>query len=397
MKSHTNNTKLQIFFIHSIFILLTFLAVFSVNVTVAVEVVPTTSGGNLPVTALNSLMETAVDPPMKTALNSLMNKTAVESPMKTAVESPMKTAVESPMKTAVDPPMELNLFNNNIYITNNGSNIVINNATNTSVGEVPFESGFNPSEIPDTRIDSAIDGNSENTIVEASIDTIIDSAEDGDGEEIMNGDSTTSNDIEFTFSGNATIVEDEDIKERGFVCELDEEPVDDCGEPVTDMNPFNGTEEFNNLDPGEHTFNVTAFIDLNDEGPRIFDLIPAIINWTINDDDDDNDNGPSGGGDGGNDNDNGPSGGGGGGNDNDNGPSGSGDGGNEIINEADCPPFPLPNDTDCLPDSIPNGNGTDGPPFPLPTGTKEIDDGPPFKPPSVTLSNKPWLILGTLS
>ena len=58
----------------------------------------------------------------------------------------MKTDVDTPMKTDVDTPIELNLFNNNIYITNNGSNILIDNATNTSVGQVPFESEFNPSD-----------------------------------------------------------------------------------------------------------------------------------------------------------------------------------------------------------------------------------------------------------
>jgi hypothetical protein len=154
-KSHINNSILQIFFIHSPSILLTFLAVFIVNVAFAEEIVTPISGGSLPVPALNSLMKTAVDPLMKTA-----------------VDPPMKTAVDPPMKTAVDPPMELNLFNNNIYVTNNGSNIIISNATNTSVGEVPFESEFNPSDnkmpimnradwnsILDPKIDSAIDGN----------------------------------------------------------------------------------------------------------------------------------------------------------------------------------------------------------------------------------------------
>ena len=65
------------------------------------------------------------------------------------VDQPMKAAaatVDQPMKTATDSPKELNLFNNNIYVTENGSNIVITNATNTSVGEVPFESEVNPSD-----------------------------------------------------------------------------------------------------------------------------------------------------------------------------------------------------------------------------------------------------------
>ena len=57
------------------------------------------------------------------------------------------------------------------------------------------------------------------------------------------------------------------IDDQGFVCTLDEEPVDDCGEPVTGVNPFTGTEEFMNLDPGEHTFTVTAFIVIGDGEP----------------------------------------------------------------------------------------------------------------------------------
>jgi hypothetical protein len=400
MKSHTNNIMLQIFLIHSIFILLTFLTVFSVNVIVAEEVVPTISGVNIPVTALNSLMETAVDPPMKTALNSLMKK----------------TAVDQPIKTAGDPPMELNLFNNNIYITNNGSNIVINNATNTSVGEVPFESGFNPSDnkkylmnpadwnsVPDTRIDSVIDENSEN-IVGESVDTIIESAKDGDGEKLENGSSTTSDTITFKFSAEVNDgPREENVR---FNCFLDNGIVSTCDSGMITYFDLEIREE-------PYIFKVNAFTPIGN------DTTPANFNWTIKDDDDDgssggggggddddgpsggggggdDDNGPSGGG-GGGDDDNGPSGGGGGGDD-DNGPSGGGGGGEDVINEADCPPFPLPNDTDCLPDSIPNGtNGTDEPPFPLPTGTNDIDGGPPFKPPSVTLSNKPWLILGTLS
>ena len=118
---------------------------------------------------------------------------------------------------------------------------------------------------------------------EIVVDTILD-AIDGNDDTITNEDSTTSNDIEFTFSGSATNVDDEDIDDRGFVCELDEEPVDDCGEPVTGVNPFTGTEEFNNLDPGEHTFTVVAFVIVN--GLPILDLTPASITWTIEEDDD---------------------------------------------------------------------------------------------------------------
>ena len=70
------------------------------------------------------------------------------------------------------------------------------------------------------------------------------------------------------------MLHDEDIDERGFVCTLDEEPGGDpismilVASPVTGVNPFTGNEEFNNLYPGDHTFEVTAFIVIN-EGPDI--------------------------------------------------------------------------------------------------------------------------------
>ena len=161
IKSHTNNTMSQIFLINSISILLTFLVVFCVDVAFAEESVPTISGSNLPVTAVGS-------------------------------------------------PMELNLFNNNIYITNKGSNIVINNATNTSVGEVPFESEFNPSDnkvpimnqadgnsILDTKIDSAIDGNSENIAEEES----------SEKDDYYDDDNPSGDDYNLTSSSEKTFAE----------------------------------------------------------------------------------------------------------------------------------------------------------------------------------------------
>ena len=69
-------------------------------------------------------------------------------------------------------------------------------------------------------------------------------AEDGNDDEIMNGDSTTSNDIEFTFSGEGSNVDDEEIIERGFFCTLNLEAVVDCGSPLTGVNPFTGNEDF---------------------------------------------------------------------------------------------------------------------------------------------------------
>ena len=43
-------------------------------------------------------------------------------------------------------------------------------------------------------------------------------AEDGDGDTITDGDSTTSNDIEFTFSGSTTAQQPDEITGRGFEC-----------------------------------------------------------------------------------------------------------------------------------------------------------------------------------
>jgi hypothetical protein len=309
-KSHINNTILQIFFIYSPSILLTFLAVFIVNVAFAEEIVTPISGGSLPVPALNSLM-----------------------------------------KTAVDPPMELNLFNNNIYVTNNGSNIIISNATNTSVGEVPFESEFNPSDnkmpimnradwnsILDPKIDSAIDGNIGISTDGEGIDTIIESAIDGDGEKLDNGSSTTSDSITFTFSAklNGEPLEEDVV----FKCVLDNNS-SFCDSPKT----YSDLEIRNE----PYIFRVNAFTLLSNGTINQTDTTPANFTWTIegdddngssgggNDDDDDNgssgggnddddDNGSSGGGNDDDDDDNGSSG---GGNDDDDDDNGSSGGGND--------------------------------------------------------------------
>jgi hypothetical protein len=292
-KSHINNTILQIFFIHSPSILLTFLAVFIVNVAFAEEIVTPISGGSLPVPALNSLM-----------------------------------------KTAVDPPMELNLFNNNIYVTNNGSNIIISNATNTSVGEVPFESEFNPSDnkmpimnradwnsILDPKIDSAIDGNIGISTDGEGIDTIIESAIDGDGEKLDNGSSTTSDSITFTFSAklNGEPLEEDVV----FKCVLDNNS-SFCDSPKT----YSDLEIRNE----PYIFRVNAFTLLSNGTINQTDTTPANFTWTIEGDDDngssgggnddDDDNGSSGGGNDDDDDDNGSSGGGNDDDDDDNGSSG---------------------------------------------------------------------------
>ena len=203
-----------------------------------------------------------------------IDKTDVDTPMKTDVDTPMKTDVDTPMKTDVDTPIELNLFNNNIYITNNGSNILIDNATNTSVGQVPFESEFNPSDnikyltnradgnsIPDTLIDSTIDGNSKNIIDGEGIDTIIKLAIDGNKEAVGNESTTTSDSITFTFSAenNSTNVK--------FLCSLDDGEPELCN---------SGSINYTGLIGEEHIFRVSAFILYGE-----LDTTPATWVWNI--------------------------------------------------------------------------------------------------------------------
>ena len=94
-------------------------------------------------------------------------------------------------------------------------------------------------------------------------------AVDGNGVTITNGDSTTSNEIEFTLTGEVTNADPEEIAERGFICTIDGEDIPSCGDPITGENPFSGVEELTRL-PGEHTFTVTAFVTLvGDESPTL--------------------------------------------------------------------------------------------------------------------------------
>ncbi|MGE3859130.1 MAG: YncE family protein, partial [Nitrososphaeraceae archaeon] len=101
-------------------------------------------------------------------------------------------------------------------------------------------------------------------VPEDEIDTIIESAEDGEGEELEDGDSTTSDSITFTFFAE---LNDEQTTEADFICILDD------GDPV-ECN--SGTITYEDLDLGEHTFQVTAFIP---EG--ISDPSPATFSWDI--------------------------------------------------------------------------------------------------------------------
>ena len=119
------------------------------------------------------------------------------------------------------------------------------------------------------------------TIEDIEVNITLD-AIDGNDDTVTNQSSTTSDDIEFTFSG-MTNADPDQIDGQGFVCQLDGEPVGDpiddpCGSPLTN---FTGSEEFMNLPPGEHTFEVRAFIVIN--GEQIITSEPASITWTIED------------------------------------------------------------------------------------------------------------------
>ena len=96
---------------------------------------------------------------------------------------------------------------------------------------------------------------------------------------VENLSSTTSNDIEFEFSGttNAQVV-----TERGFECELDGEVIA-CTDDTSES--FTSSEEFNNLPEGTHTFTVRAFVVIFDgETPTtIEDQTPESFTWTIED------------------------------------------------------------------------------------------------------------------
>ena len=120
------------------------------------------------------------------------------------------------------------------------------------------------------------------TIVPIIVDTTLD-AIDGNDDTITDGDSTTSNDIEFTFSGEVTNADPEVFEDQGFICTIVGDPIDECGSPLDD---FTGTEEFLNLPLGDHTFTVAAFIVINQN--TIIDPEPESITWTIEEDNNDN-------------------------------------------------------------------------------------------------------------
>src|SRR5687768_5640148 len=115
------------------------------------------------------------------------------------------------------------------------------------------------------------------TIVPIVVETSIDSAIDGNGDPVVNLSSTTSNDINFTFSGHVT-PEGTEVDSQGFVCVLDDGETFDCTDDMGES--FTSSEAFFNLPPGVHTFRVSAFVQVS-EGEIIFDTTPETFTWTI--------------------------------------------------------------------------------------------------------------------
>jgi hypothetical protein len=79
---------------------------------------------------------------------------------------------------------------------------------------------------------------------EIVVETSIDSAIDGNEDPVANLSSTTSNDINFTFSGHVTPEGTDDIS-RGFVCVLDDGETFECTDDMGEL--FTSSEAFFNL------------------------------------------------------------------------------------------------------------------------------------------------------
>ena len=96
-----------------------------------------------------------------------------------------------------------------------------------------------------------------------ALDTIIDSAIDGNNNPVLDGNTTSSNSITFTFSGNPS----EDVDH--FVCTItlgEGEIIDPCTSPQT----------FSGLADGTYTFTVAAVDGVGNEDPT-----PASFTWTV--------------------------------------------------------------------------------------------------------------------
>ena len=143
VKNYINSNLRQILFVPSICVLLIILAVSSVDVVFAEEVIATIPVGFSPIGLTfnpfnNNMYIANADSDTVSVINS-NNHTVIAT-----------IPVGDLTITSFDSPMEYNPFNNNIYVTNDGSNTVsvINSSTNTvtttiPVGVAPFEPEFN--------------------------------------------------------------------------------------------------------------------------------------------------------------------------------------------------------------------------------------------------------------
>ena len=143
MKGHINTNLIEILFIPSIFILLTFLAFPYVDVIFAEKVIVTIPVDEDPI----GLTFNPVNNSMYVAIAGSDEISVIDS---NSHEEITTIPVGDLSPNSFDSPMEFNLFNNDIYVTNDGSNNVsiINSTTNTvtktiPVGVAPFEAEFN--------------------------------------------------------------------------------------------------------------------------------------------------------------------------------------------------------------------------------------------------------------
>ncbi|MFB5600977.1 MAG: hypothetical protein ACE5SW_12225, partial [Nitrososphaeraceae archaeon] len=108
-------------------------------------------------------------------------------------------------------------------------------------------------------------------------DTIIISDIDGKEEILDEGDSTTSNSIEFIYSA---LFGGKPVEVDGFICAINGQTPIQCN---------SNEQTFDSLSSGIHTFSVSAFILIGEE-TVIFDPSPDTFTWTINNNNNNNDN-----------------------------------------------------------------------------------------------------------
>ena len=113
------------------------------------------------------------------------------------------------------------------------------------------------------------------TIVPIVVETSIDSAIDGNEDPVANLSSTTSNDIEFEFSGATNAAQ---LIDRGFVCELDDGETFECTDDMGEL--FTSSEEFLNL-PSWYSYIYSKSLCRSIGRRRIFDPTPETFTWTI--------------------------------------------------------------------------------------------------------------------